>query len=1062
MSTADLQFTRYTAITPKRLSKRFTHIGGALIKEGGGNMTDGIAERLTVASLEEFAALLPTLTPNQALSYGINGHDRARVVVKEAVVNTHGDLPVIARTRDYFEWSSGPGVMMLDYDPAADALPLAREALYAALLNACPMLIDTPMIWRPSASSCIHAGDQELRGIAGQRLYVPVLDARDIPRAGQALFDRLWLAGHGRYELSKSGAFLSRSLIDTSVFQPERLDFCGGADCGKGLVQKLPDPIIFHPDAAYLDTALIPDLSADERQTLADLQDTLKQALAEEQARVRETWIASRVDECVKSLPEAEQEVTRPILERVYRQAAEGGRLGFDFELTVVPKGSRTRKTVTVADLLRYQSRYHEATTLDPLEPDYPDGQARLVGWINLRARAPYLQSQAHGGIRYWLGDESQAIEPPPLDDGYFDAVVDAYQQSRVNGNNFDPSLPTLPSQSISYSFTADDFTYTSFTAEVPNLHDYDEKGRPTLIESAVANQLAILLKGHFAFCRESLRWHAFVGTHWQAVNSIVADELVTRMLFAGATEGFKARTVTAVLSLLTKGLVPLETRNSNVLPFTNGLLDLDTHTLVPTTPDNAPIWCLPYAYDPLADCPTVKAWLSQAVDGDGETLEFLRAWLAALLTGRADLQKFLHLFGPGGTGKGAFTRLAELLIGKHNTTVTDLRNLEQNRFETANLYGKRLVSVTDTSKYGGSIDVLKAMTGQDSLRLERKHQQQGATFRFGGLVLLASNEALQTTDYTSALERRRLTVEFQRLVSDAERADWNARGGEEAILHREVAGVVNWCLALTRDEVTQRLTQQPRRVRNSNWEALRNNNPIADWIIDNTVPAPGERVRIGDCRKVHENGRDYYECANEWLYPNYIEWCQRSKREPLALRRFAGLALDMTRSLGVDVHKSRTGTGTYLQGLRLRYGEETPHDWLGSGKTEAEQADAGEVYLHRKAESVNEVKDAPKSGLSNPLIVNEMKEVKDSDDIYICTEGEEKTKQKNLYSEPLATRILGTLRGHPEGFTQVELTRQVSNARGASPALIELALTRLVKEGAVGKINGRWVEVRS
>lgn len=85
---------------------------------------------------------------------------------------------------------------------------------------------------------------------------------------------------------------------------------CGGVDCGKGLIQKLPNPIIFHPDAAYLDTALIPDLSADERQALAALQDTLKQALAEEQARVRETWIASRVDECVKSLSEAEQEVT--------------------------------------------------------------------------------------------------------------------------------------------------------------------------------------------------------------------------------------------------------------------------------------------------------------------------------------------------------------------------------------------------------------------------------------------------------------------------------------------------------------------------------------------------------------------------------------------------------------------------------------------------------------------------------------------------------------------------------------------------------------------------------
>lgn len=325
--------------------------------------------------------------------------------------------------------------------------------------------------------------------------------------------------------------------------------------------------------------------------------------------------------------------------------------------------------------------------------------------------------------------------------------------KSRTGKNKNDPTHPTLPSQSIAYSYTLDDGTYTSYTADVPFLHDIDADGELTLIESRAAERLADCLRGHFAFSREGLRWYTFTGTHWHAIDSGVLDELVARMLYAGATEGFSARRVPAILSLLAKGLLPLpEQRDSRVLPFTNGLLNLDTRELTPTTPDNALIWCLPYACDPRADCPSVKAWLLRAIDDDAETLEFLRAWLAALLTGRADLQKFLHLFGPGGTGKDVFTRLAELLIGKHNATVTDLRNLEQNRFETATLYGKRLVSITDTSKYGGSVDVFKALTGQDSLRLERKHQQQGATFRFAGLVLLASNEALQTTDYHKRL----------------------------------------------------------------------------------------------------------------------------------------------------------------------------------------------------------------------------------------------------------------------------------------------------------------------
>ena len=110
-----------------------------------------------------------------------------------------------------------------------------------------------------------------------------------IPRAGQVLFDRLWLAGFGRYEISKSGALLARTVMDATVFQPERLDFCGGAAVGKGLVQRLPEPVLFNGDAPYLDTrAALPDLTAEERERLAHLREALVAPLAEERARIRD------------------------------------------------------------------------------------------------------------------------------------------------------------------------------------------------------------------------------------------------------------------------------------------------------------------------------------------------------------------------------------------------------------------------------------------------------------------------------------------------------------------------------------------------------------------------------------------------------------------------------------------------------------------------------------------------------------------------------------------------------------------------------------------------------
>lgn len=59
-----------------------------------------------------------------------------------------------------------------------------------------------------------------------------------------------------------------------------------------------------------------------------------------------------------------------------------------------------------------------------------------------------------------------------------------------------------------------------------------------------------------------------------------------------------------------------------------------------------------------------------------------------------------------------------------------------------------------------------------------------------------------------------------------------------------------------------------------------------------------------------------------------------------------------------------------------------------------------------------------------------------------------------------LAGRILSALAGSPPGFSTEELCRQCGNGKGASPAMIEMVLMRLVKQGDVGKVNDRWVSM--
>jgi hypothetical protein len=392
--------TVVTAHKPSRLSKAFRiNPSTGFEKLPGGNLAEGMIETRRVQSLAELAAVITSLTPAQALTYGIADRGKRRVMTKDAYLAAGKPEDAAARTRDCFGWPIGAGVMMIDYDPQDGCDPLDRAALVDLIRQAAPGLANAAMLWFPSASSCIWAGDEELRGIRGQRLWLLASEAADIPRAGEVLFERLWLAGHGQTMISKSGQIHLRTIVDGCVWQPERLDFAGGAACHDGLEQRRGDPVIMPGDVEIIDTrAALPDLTAEEREELLVLQAAARADSKLEADQVKAAWIEERALEMLapdlKDNPEA-YEAARKIAER----ALEHGVLSGDFIVHVM-RGSAV-ENVTVSELLDNRAKYHNCTTLDPLEPDYQGGKP--VGRLYLMQARPTLHSFAHGGKSFKL-----------------------------------------------------------------------------------------------------------------------------------------------------------------------------------------------------------------------------------------------------------------------------------------------------------------------------------------------------------------------------------------------------------------------------------------------------------------------------------------------------------------------------------------------------------------------------------------------------------------------------------------------------------------------------------
>lgn len=742
---------------------------------------------------------------------------------------------------------------MIDYDARKDRPALSKQALIDAIHEAAPGLRAGSAIWWCSSSSYIYNGDTELNGLRGQRLYLLVQDATDSKRALQTLNERLWLNGHGHIEVSKAGSLLTRCLADEAMSSSARLDYIGPVVCEPPINQRRPRPEVIST-GGWIDTkAAIPHLTPEEQQRYDALLREAKAAAQPEADSVRAERDEASTSELSKRLiaegipEEAAQQRARSAV-----AAARGGELAGDFTI-ILDDGV----VVTVSEILKQRETYDKRMCLDPTETEYLNHKA--VGHLNLSGNAPTIFSHAHGGATYHLVAEPSRV----------------YQQAARAG--IDPGC----------------------------LLNTDGRGKHShLAGNHLANRVAPALKGRFAYEAERDLWHGWTGSHWQADQKAARVRSIAHSLLEVGCHplGFDTRRLSSAIELMQSGEhLPLRLAGGNYLALKNGLLDLDTKEFTEASPSHALTWSIPFEFDPDADCPNIKAWLKQALQGDESMVAYVRSVLAAILTGRHDLQTFFYFLGRAGTGKGTLFRLVGAMLGKENIHSTTLRDLETNRFETSSLVGKRLVVITDAARYSGEVEILKQLTGGDTLRCEEKNRPS-ATFRYEGTVLIASNEDLVSSDKTSGLDRRRAVVKFNRSATAEDKAAWEARGGEEQVLHSEIPGLINWLVALDRDTVTSAVRNPPTAVKAANAEAMESNNQVARWLKLECRRHPNKVTAWGKLDEVRFNGVVRLNGSDDQLYPAYLEWARGEGLKDLSLNRFKTLLVETCETIGWSV----------------------------------------------------------------------------------------------------------------------------------------------------------------
>jgi hypothetical protein len=374
--------------------------------------------------MEDFATSILRLRHNEALVYGCCTHRRADVVTKEEweTLSDQAKATTVARSNDFFAFPEGPGIWMLDIDDDAEGNLILPEKALSLLDEHLPEARGVPRLILPSASShiCDIETGEDLTKLSGYRIYIPVDDAREIPRLATTLYTRLIAAGHGYPHVIKNGTIRIKTLHDMAVHHPTSMDFASGAIVGAGLEQRNREPQFINPDGPSLETSKVVLTEADV-QSAEVASDQLKAGVTSRAAEVKATWTKEKKQGLVS------KGISAPKATRIIERATNGVLSG-EFVLQIMKGTGEEPKEITVAEILEATTDYDGWYARDPMGTETDSRQP--YGTLLLSKKAPELAAFESGEPSYQLVDSVNAVDPDireiHIAEGKLSAAVDA------------------------------------------------------------------------------------------------------------------------------------------------------------------------------------------------------------------------------------------------------------------------------------------------------------------------------------------------------------------------------------------------------------------------------------------------------------------------------------------------------------------------------------------------------------------------------------------------------------------------------------------------------------
>lgn len=348
--------------------------------------------------------------------------------------------------------------------------------------------------------------------------------------------------------------------------------------------------------------------------------------------------------------------------------------------------------------------------------------------------------------------------------------------------------------------------------------------GRKELLAATLAADIAAL--GPLAEGIDDRTW-SYHGGVWKPTPHIIRDRTVTLL-----GEQFRI-THASNAAAVVKAHAPTITSDPvyEVINFTNGLYYWQPDMLQPHDPTVMTTVQLAVDYDPHASCPEFDQFLTGIVPAD--TINTAWELIGYLMLSGNPLHKAVMLIGTGRNGKGTLLRVIVALLGKQNVASISLHTLVDNRFATANLFGKIANIAGDIDgTYLESTATLKAITGDDLISAEHKGRDM-FNFTAWAVPVFSANKIPPSADVTSGYLSRWLPIEFPTSFVGREDPELTARLTTKA----ELAGVAAKAVPALRRLMARGRFEDTESSRTAVRKFARHVDQVRAWLDDCTQP---------------------------------------------------------------------------------------------------------------------------------------------------------------------------------------------------------------------------------